>query len=167
MLFRSITSLKTVPLSYCSSNEPPKLFKLGDTILISCDTVYLINKIRYKFYKDIHFAVLQDDNTEYTGLLKAYENRLNEHELAYSKLLKNCRNSEKTSLDLIDFTQKSLQNTQRSLDYSQQALEQSVKSLEQANALIKREKWNSRGQKVLVGIGGVGIGVLIGVLVMK
>lgn len=161
------TSIITIPVNYCTSNETPKLFKLGDTIVITCDSVYLVNKIRYKFYRDIHLAIQKDDNTECKSLLQAYETRLNEHETAYNKLLLNSKKTEKISLDLIDYTQKSLENTQKTLDFTQQTLEQSMKSLEQANELIRKEKWNSKGQKFLVGVGGVGIGILVGVLIMK
>jgi ElaB/YqjD/DUF883 family membrane-anchored ribosome-binding protein len=160
-------SIKTIPVDYCTSNETPKLLTLGDTIVITCDSVYLINKIRYKFYKEIHLALQKDNNSECKDLLQAYENRLSEHESTYNKLLINSKKTEKISLDLIDYTQKSLENTQKTLDYTQLTLEQSMKSLDQANELIKKEKWNSKGQKLLVGIGGVGVGILVGVLIMK
>jgi ElaB/YqjD/DUF883 family membrane-anchored ribosome-binding protein len=159
--------LKKSPLQYCTSNQSPLQLVVGDTLVVVCDTMYLINKTRYQFYKSIHKATLEDDNMECNNLLKAYETRLKEHESSYAKLLANCRQSEKTSLDLIDYTQKSLENTQKTLQYSQQSLDSSIQKLDRANELIRKEKWNDRGQKLVTGIAGVGVGILLGVLVSR
>ncbi|BAX82535.1 hypothetical protein [Labilibaculum antarcticum] len=159
--------LKKSPLQYCTSNQSPLQLLVGDTLVVVCDTMYLINKTRYQFYKSIHQATLQDDGMECKNLLKAYEARLEEHELSYSKLLANSRKTEKTTLDFIEYTQKSLENTQKTLQYSQQSLDYSMQNLDRANELIRKEKWNARGQKLLTGIAGVGVGILVGVLVTR
>lgn len=159
------TGLKKSPLQYCTSNQSPLQLLVGDTLVVVCDTMYLINKTRYQFYKSIHKATLQDDGMECKELLKAYETRLEEHELSYSKLLANSRKTEQTTLNLIEYTQKSLENTQKTLQYSRQSLDSSIQNLDRANELIRKEKWNARGQKLLTGIAGVGVGILLGVLV--
>ncbi|WP_461643401.1 hypothetical protein [Labilibaculum euxinus] len=159
--------LKKAPLQYCTSNQSPLQLVVGDTLVVMCDTMYLINKTRYQFYKSIHKATLEDDNIECKNLLKAYETRLEEHELSYNKLLANCRKSEKTTLNFIEYTQKSLESTQKTLQYTQQSLDTSMQNLDRANELIRKEKWNATGQKVLTGIAGLGVGILVGVLVTR
>lgn len=177
LLFFSITiaanlygqnkNVNLTSFNYCSSNKSPLMFLYGDTIIIDCDTIYLVNKGRYAFYKNIHEAALSNKDSVSSKLLNAFELRLFEQQNAYDELLNNSKQSEKITLDLINDTQSSLVNTQKTLDYTQQTLDKSLKSLESANDYIKKEKWNSKGKKILAGVGGVGIGLIIGILITK
>ncbi|MFN8135659.1 MAG: hypothetical protein U0Z17_10725 [Bacteroidales bacterium] len=160
-------SFKIVPLQYGTSTSSPLLFTRGDTIKIENDTVYLMNAIRYSFYRNLHKATLAGKDSVCSKLLNAYELRLIEHEQAYSKLLENSKQAEKVSLDLISYSQKSLAGTQKTLEFTQSTLDQSLKSIDMAHDYIQQEKWNSKGQKLLVGICGVGVGLLVGVIIMK
>lgn len=166
-LFSQSRGIVSVPADYCNSTNSPLLFVKGDTIRITCDSVYLMNVIRYNFYKNLHKATLTSKDSVCAKLLNAYELRLVEHEQAYSKLLENSKQAEKISLDLIDYSQKSLAGTQKTLEFTQITLDQSLKSIDIAHNYIKQEKWNSKGQKLLVGVCGVGVGLLAGVLIMK
>ncbi len=164
---QSNSTIHSIGEEYCASTDSPKLFQKGDTLIIDCDSVYIINKIRYKFYKDMHKATVEESDAPCKDILLVYENRLKEHEDAYSKILNNCKKTEQVSLDLIDYTQESLMNTQKSLQYTQQTLDYSIQSLDKANKLIKKEKQASKFEKVLIGIGGAGIGILTGVLISQ
>lgn len=157
----------SVPVDYSISTGSPLLFVKGDTIRVSCDTVYLMNGLRYNFYKNMHKATLAGKDSTCTKLLKAYEIRLTEHENAYNKLLENSKQAEKVSLDMIAYSQKSLAGTQKTLEFTQTTLDQSLKSIDMAHDYIRQEKWNSKGQKLLTGISGVAVGLLVGVLIMK
>lgn len=160
-------SFKTVPSQYSVSTASPLMFVKGDTIWLDCDTAYLVNGIRYNFYKNLHKATLAGSDSVCVKLLNAYERRLVEHEQAYNKLLENSKQAEKVSLDLIDYSQKSLAGTQKTLQFTQATLDQSLKSIDMAHDYIQQEKWNSKGQKLLVGICGVGVGLLVGIIIMK
>ena len=166
-LFSQSGKSVSVPTEYCTSTSAPLLFVKGDTISVTCDSVYLMNVMRYNFYKNIHKATLASKDSTCSKLLKAYELRLTEHETAYNKLLENSKQAEKVSLDLINYTQKSLTGTQKTLEFTQATLDQSLKSIDMAHNYIQQEKWNSKGQKLLTGICGVGVGLLVGVLIMK
>ena len=166
-LFSQSGNFKNVPSGYSTSTGSPLLFIKGDTIQVSCDTVYLMNSMRYHFYKNIHKATLSGQDSVCKKLLNAYELRLIEHEQAYNKLLDNSKQAEKVSQDLIDYSQKSLAGTQKTLEFTQATLDQSLKSIDMAHNYIQQEKWNSKGQKLLTGAVGVGIGLLVGVLIMK
>jgi len=166
-LFSQSGNYLSVPSDYCTSTNSPILFVKGDTIRITCDSIYLMNVIRYNFYKNLHKATLTSKDSVCAKLLNAYELRLVEHEQAYSKLLENSKQAEKISLDLIDYSQKSLAGTQKTLEFAQTTLDQSLKSIDIAHNYIKQEKWNSKGQKILTGICGFGVGLLVGVLIMK
>jgi len=166
-LFSQSGKSVSVPTEYCTSTSSPLLFVRGDTVRITCDSVYLMNVMRYNFYKNIHKATLASKDSVNSKLLIAYELRLTEHENAYNKLLENSKQAEKISLDLIDYSQKSLAGTQKTLEFTQTTLDQSLKSIDMAHTYIKQEKWNSKGQKLLTGISGVAVGLLVGVLIMK
>lgn len=166
-LFSQSGKILTVPSDYSTSTKPPLLFIKGDTISISCDSVYMMNVIRYNFYKNLHKATLAGKDSVCNKLLNAYELRLNEHEQAYNKLLDNSKQAEKISLDMINYSQKSLSGTQKTLEFTQATLDQSLKSIDVAHNFIQQEKWNSKGQKLLTGFCGVGIGLILGVIIMK
>jgi ElaB/YqjD/DUF883 family membrane-anchored ribosome-binding protein len=166
-LYSQSGNLKTIPTDYCTSTSSPLLFVRGDTLTITCDSVYLMNVMRYSFYKNIHKATLSNSDSTCSKLLNAYELRLKEHEQAYKKLLDNSKQAEKISLDMIAYSQKSLAGTQKTLEFTQTTLDQSLKSIDMAHNYIQQEKWNSKGQKLLTGIAGVGVGLLVGILIMK
>jgi ElaB/YqjD/DUF883 family membrane-anchored ribosome-binding protein len=166
-IFSQGGNIKSVSVDYCTSTSSPLLFVRGDTLTITCDSVYVMNLMRYNFYKNIHKATLNSNDSTCSKLLNAYELRLNEHEQAYNKLLDNSKQAEKVSLDMIAYSQKSLAGTQKTLEFTQTTLDQSLKSIDMAHDYIQQEKWNSKGQKLLTGITGVGVGLLVGILIMK
>jgi len=159
--------IKTIPAEYTTSNITPLMFFAGDTLLINCDTILVMNKGRYQFYKNIHFAIQQDNDSLCRNLLKAYEIRLVDHENSYTKLLKNSHTAEKTAMELVTFTQNSLANTQITLTNTQNTLDKTLKNLQLANEHLKKERWNAAGKKVLIGVGGVAVGIITGVLIAK
>jgi len=166
-IFSQSGNMKSIPVDYCTSTSSPLLFLKGDTVRVTCDTIYLMNPIRYTFYKNIHKATLAGSDSVCNKLLNAYELRLAEHEQAYNKLLDNSKQAEKISLDMIAYSQKSLAGTQKTLEFTQTTLDQSLKSIDMAHDYIRQAKWNSKGQKLLTGISGFGIGLLVGVLLTK
>jgi ElaB/YqjD/DUF883 family membrane-anchored ribosome-binding protein len=159
--------IKIIPSEYSSSNKSPLKFTLGDTLQINCDTIFIVNKGRYNFYKNIHSAIQNDNDSLCNMLLKAYEIRLQEHEKSFIELLENSRNAEKKALELLAFTQKSLIDVQKTLTDTQNAMDNTRKNLEDANRQIKKERWNSAGKKIMIGVGGVAVGLITGVLIMR
>jgi ElaB/YqjD/DUF883 family membrane-anchored ribosome-binding protein len=162
-----VSQFKTITTDYSLSTKSPLLINAGDTLLIQCDSVFLINKDRYKFYKNMHAAILNDNDSSCTMLLKAYEIKLAEHELSFKELLENSRLAEKTTSELLAFTKNSLLNTQNTLENIQITLENTRKNLEIANKHIKKERWNTAGKKIMIGVGGVAVGLVAGILIMR
>ena len=161
------SQLKTITPDFSLSTKSPLLINAGDTILIQCDSVFLINKERYKFYKNLHAAILNNGDSTCLLVLKAYEKKLIEHELSFRELLENSRLAEKTTLELLAFSKSSLLDTQSKLENTQITLENTRKNLEIANNHIKKERWSTAGKKIMIGVGGVAIGIITGVLIMK
>lgn len=162
-----IRSKVTIPSSYCLSEQRPLLFTIGDTILVECDSIYIMNAKRYAFYKSVHEAMINDDDNVYNKLLESYELRLKQHQDSYEKLFSNMHQSDKIASDLIESSQQSLSGTQKNVLELQEKLDMSLKNLEHANAIIKDERRKGRNQKFLAGVGGAGLGLIVGVLIMK
>lgn len=160
-------SFKIIPIEYGTSNKAPIMFISGDILQIDCDTVFVVNKGRYNFYKNIHLA-LQNDNDSICGkLVKAYEFRLIDREISFQKIIENSRKSEKAALEMLEFTQGTLISTQKTLENTQLNLENTRRNLDIANENLKKARWNSVGNKILIGVGGAAIGLITGVLIMK
>jgi len=158
---------KTIPPDFSLSTKSPQLINAGDTLLIQSDSVFLINKERYKFYKNIHTSILNDNDSLCTMLLRSYEIKLAEHEKSFRELLENSRLAEKTTSELLTFTKNSLLNTQNTLENTQITLENTRRNLEIANNHIKKERWNTAGKKIMIGVGGVAVGLITGIIIMR
>lgn len=160
------SSIFYITEEFCESKESPRLFKQFDTIVLGCDSMYLLNKLRYKFYYSLHKDFLEkSENTDCIKLINLYENAILSHENAFNYLLQNCEQTEKISLSLISDTKDNLKNVNKNLEYTQKSLDEALKTLEHANKLLKKERWNSIGQKILIGLGGLGAGILLGTLI--
>lgn len=151
----------------CNTNGLPVLLKNGETYTATCDSMYVVNKVRFKFYRNIHKLTLSGTDTTFKLLLMAYENRISENELAYQRLLVNSKMYEGIANELIGYSKVSLESTQKTLEATQNSLSKSINDLNSATEILKEERKNGRKDKLLFGFGGVGIGILIGVLVMK
>lgn len=158
---------KTTEVNPCNTNGLPILIKNGETFTATCDSMYVVNKARFNFYRNIHKLTLSETDATFKLLLKAYEDRLSENELAYQRLLDNSKTYEGITNELIGYSKASLESTQKSLDVTQNSLCKSINDLNSATEILKEERKNGRKDKLLFGFGGVGIGILIGVLVMK
>ncbi len=157
--------LTVIGPDYALSTDSPLCFTSGDTLLIRCDSVYVINTERYRIYTACLRALREDNEQPCGRLLQAYEDRLREHDESYRLLLANCRETEKVSDEMLSYTRASLENTLATLDHTQQTLDRSLEGLRQTEELLRRQQNRQTGQKFLIGAGGVGLGILVGILV--
>jgi hypothetical protein len=153
--------------NYCFAERSPVKITMGDTIIVSCDSLYLMNPKRYAFYKDLHNAVLSGDDYTYAQLLTAYELRIQEHQQIIDKLLLNSKLAEDITFSMIDSTQSSIASTQETITNSQSMLDKSALKLDEAKGDIKKGKLGSSGKKFLYGAGGFGTGLILGIILMK
>ena len=159
------THLKKIDPGFDGAKKALLFFK-SDTIALDCDSVYLMNKATYAFFMLIYQNLFSNDlDLVCSNLLQSYEERLQQSHETYQKLLANCKETEKVSFDMMNDTRKSLESTQKTLDYTQLTLDQTLQTLESANKYMKKERSKSIFEKVLLGVGGLGIGLVIGVLI--
>jgi hypothetical protein len=139
----------------------------GDTIIVSCDSLFLMNPKRYAFYKSIHSTILSNNDSTLVNLLNSYEQRLKEHQQIIDELLLNSKLAESISFDLIESTHSSIATTQKTIVNSQMLLESSSGKLDHAKEDIKKSQIKSTRNKLLFGAGGFGAGVVLGLLLMN
>lgn len=152
---------------FCTNNKIIRLDR-GDTLQVSCDSVVVLSIPQYKILKDVLKEYKKSDEiTKYEKLIASYEESIKTSKADYDKLLENTKKTEQISFGLIDRSLATLDGTQKILNYTQTSLDHSIKSLEATEKLLKKQRRATIGQKVLVGIGGAGIGLLLGIIAVR
>jgi hypothetical protein len=151
---------------FSSSYTTPRFYLSGTTLKLECDTAYLINAQRMGFYRNLHENIKNNTGLEEKcqELIKSYEKSLQEDNLRFKALSENCTKSQKISDELIAKTQTTLRQTDATLAKTQQDLKDINLKLDDVDKKLRAAKFNSLKQKILVGAGGVGVGLLLGLL---
>lgn len=163
------TSVDVVEMSpdFCT-NKKIMALGIGDTLLVTCDSIIVLSTGQYKILKEIRKDYIKSEEIEkYEKLIASYEESIKTSKADYDKLLENTKKTEQISFGLIDRSLSTLDGTQKILNYTQTSLDHSIKSLEAADKLLKQQRRKTLGQKLLVGIGGAGVGILTGILLSK
>lgn len=152
--------------SFCVSYGAAKFFLKGSVIKVECDTIYLINKLRYNTYEAARKALIKSGNNKnYQALEDKYLQSLKEQDQYYKQLLLSYSKSDSVSIQLFSTTKTDLANISNTLSATKKILEDSDKKLKEVQEILENERKKTRNQKLLMGFGGLGIGILIGVLV--
>jgi hypothetical protein len=141
----------------------------GDTLLVTCDSIIVLSNTQFQYLKTV-LAAYKKDTTQiarYEKLIASYEESIKTSKADYDKLFENAKKTEQISFGLIDRSLSTLDGTQKILNYTQTSLDHSIKSLEAAEKLLKQQRRKTLGQKLLVGIGGAGVGILTGLIILK
>jgi hypothetical protein len=155
-----------LPDSFCFSYGAGKPYLKGAVIKVECDTVYLINKLRYKRYEAARKALIKSgSNKNYQALEDKYLQALKEQDQYYRQLLLSYSKSDSLTTQLFSSTKTDLANISNTLSATRKILEDSDKKLEEVEKILKGERRKARKEKLAMGFGGLGIGILIGVLV--
>ena len=97
------------------------------------------------------------------ALLENYTKTLKRNIELESKLKINFDESDALDKEIYQRTQATLTNTQKALDYTINSLEKATNSLDIVEKNVKRQRTKSIFDKILIAIGGIGVGVLVGV----
>lgn len=152
---------------FCTNNKVIRLDR-GDTLKVSCDSVIVLSNSQYRYLKSVLKAYKDTaEIARYEKLIQSYEESIKTSKADYDKLLANAKKTEQISFGLIDRSLATLDGTQKILNYTQTSLDHSIKSLEATEKLLKKQRRATLGQKLLVGVGGAGIGLLIGIIASR
>lgn len=150
--------------TFCVSTGSPVLLTRGKTVTIVCDSMYMINKLRYKLYQRLHQHISQWGPSCDT-LTRSYEQSLQASEEAYRQLLENYGRSDRLAQAMIDSTHASLLQMKQSLEHTENILQSSRQELEKTRHALRKVRRQTFLQRVSLGLGGLGIGLLFGLVI--
>jgi hypothetical protein len=154
------------PENWCSKNEYSVMrFYQGDSILVNCDTVFLINTATYKLYADV-FKNFNAKNSDVKRLVtlfdqsKAlYENRIQQQGLEYQALKKEFDGLMSKSQTVVQQTTDKLSAVDNSLVRIDRNVASAQANIEEAKNLIRQEIRLGNKQRLKWGLGGLVVGV--------
>lgn len=146
-------------------STPEMLLLKGATIEIECDSVYLINSKRFRFYTTIQEYIKNDDALIISEkLIASYEKSIHENEIYYLDLLNNCRQTDLLAKQAIQESELVLVGLKQTLKNANAELENTKNELRALNKDIHQMNRLANRKNMLVGVGGIGLGLLIGIL---
>ncbi|MBW8684518.1 hypothetical protein [Chitinophaga rhizophila] len=144
----------------------------GDTLLIQCDTAFILNKTTFHIYKKFYDKTRQG-NSSFKGIMDSYESMIHQQdtmlrikEFYYQQLRQQMDSVTNSSLTFMDKTSVSLQGISASLDKATTSLTETQKLLEESRQMLQEERKKRNARAIKFGIGGVAIGALITALIM-
>ncbi|MCF6406885.1 hypothetical protein L3C95_28560 [Chitinophaga filiformis] len=143
----------------------------GDTLLIRCDTAFILNKTTFGIYKKFYDKTRQG-NSSFVGIMDSYENMirqqdtmLRQKEFYYQQLKQQFDSLSGSSLAFMDKTSTSLQGISSSLDKATTSLVETQKLLEDSRKMLEEERKKRNSRALKFGIGGAVIGALVAALI--
>ncbi|WP_062054699.1 hypothetical protein [Aquimarina longa] len=161
---QELDSLKVIeiPESYANRQGQPFMVKKDSLYRFLTSDIYLVNKKSFlaleSFYKNV-----SNRNDMTNALLENYTKTLRRNIALESKLKINFDENDALDKAIYQRTQATLINTQKALDYTIHSLDKATNSLEIVDKTVKKQRMKGVFEKVLIAIGGIGIGVLVGV----
>jgi hypothetical protein len=147
-------------------------YYLHDTIRVACDTVFLLNKVTYSFYRNQLKRVnttdpkLKELVSTQSELIKLYEKRIADMTLEYDTLRSTFNRTLGKSKSFIENSNSELTNINTSLGKAQTNILAAQDSISSVKILLKDEMGKIRREKWAWGVGGAVLGVLL-TLVLK
>ncbi len=153
-----------VPASYALSFDRPFMFGKGDLIRIDCDSIYVLNNFTFNYFRNLRKA-LNNQDAGCSVMIDLYKNSLKENIALTERLMNNNRETSELNQQQYILTRNNLESAQKSLDISLEKLENAGRLLDKSNRQVSRMKHRNTFEKVLFGIGGLGLGILIGITI--
>jgi len=147
--------------SFCKPVEIPMMAFKGESVLILCDTVYIVNKYRMNLY-EIAKETIMNNNQNVTKLIQAYDRTLFVVSSSYDSLLFNYRKLDELFRTTIQESQQTLNNTRSDLEKATSTLNNTEKMLKEAEIKLDKRDTKSIKRKAVF----FGSGLLAGILLM-
>ena len=132
-----------------------KRFYNNDTVLIKCDTSYIINSKTFNLYNELYIRFKSKDNMY--SLIDTYEEQINVLNTDYS-LLKYQYDS------LYSINKKFIFNTNTKVNSIDTSFNKINSQLSDIKIYVNKNEIQNRNQKLIIGLSGISIGLLIGIL---
>jgi hypothetical protein len=145
----------------------------GDTFLVKCDSVYLLNKLTFRQY-DGAYRDIRKRGSSVSNLMNAYDeiiglqqNRLEEQAKSYNELRSNFSSLAGDTQTKIAESSTRLNSAVASLENLNNDLVETKRLLGEAKEIINTEKSWLNLEKLMWGTGGLVVGVVLGAVLTK
>lgn len=156
----------------CSTIQTVLLLS-GDTFLVKCDTVYLLNKLTFRQY-DGAYRDIRKRGSSVSNLMNAYDeiiglqqNRLLEQAKSYDELRSNFLSLAGDTQTKIAESSTRLTSAVASLENLNKDLVETKRLLGEAKEIINTEKSWLNLEKLMWGTGALVVGVVLGAVLTK
>ena len=163
---------QNISSTWCGKNEYAMMrYYRGDTIHVSCDTVFLINNATYDLYADVfkNFNSRNADIKRLTILFDQsktlYENRIQQQTSEYQALKKQFDDLIIQSQNVVQETGARLSSVDNSLIRIDKNVVNAQTNIEEVKSLVRKEMRLSTTRKLKWGVGGLLVGLVIGSVV--
>ena len=146
-------------------------YYLKDTIVVNCDTVFLLNKVTYSFYKNqlkkINAAdpKLKELVTTQSELINLYEKRILDMGNQYTDLRKTVDENLKKSSVLIETSSGEMINLKNTLTRAQGNIAAAQDSISTVKRILIKDMARIKKNNLKWGVGGVIFGVLATIVI--
>lgn len=161
-----LTAQQQKVLLPCEQTKAYRLLK-GDTVVIPCDTAYLLNGSTYIIFKTAYERVKMNNNMS-KELIQVYETMLDKQiqqmqqkDQAYEALRLKFDSLVVRSMQHIDRSNLGLKAMQDSIAGASQNIQAARLEIQAASDKIKAEQRKNFKQKVMWGIGGLAAGAVL------
>ena len=151
-----------IPNSYADYVGEAFQVKKDSLYVFRTPDVYLVNKKSFLAIKSVYQSTIDQDKMT-KDLIEKYTTTLRRNMDLERRLEINFTQTDSLDQIVYEKTQTTLTNTQKALDYTVKSLESATNSLELVEKATKRERRKTVFEKVLFGLAGIGVGVLVGI----
>lgn len=148
-------------------------FYRGDSILVGCDTVFLLNKPTFKIYKRFYDKGRSGSSSfkaiiaEYEDVIDSKDQMLTAKEVYYQELRSQFDALSSKSAAFMDRTSTGLMQVSSTLEKTTTTLIETQKLLEESRQMLIEERRKQNFKALKFGIGGVLVGGLISLLAVN
>lgn len=163
-------TIKSYPAADCNTAAVMRVVK-GDTILIDCDTIFVVNKKTFRVLQEANGKIRNGDFIPKELLTNSFETieKLNEtverNQGDYTLLKLRFDSLAKNSVTVIDRTLQNVSDASASNQKAIAGMAELQKKLKDVQTLLEKERKIRRLEKLKWGIGGVGVGGLLATVV--
>ncbi len=142
----------------------------GDTLLIHCDTILVLNKATFKIYKAAYDKVKSNNSSikelvaNYENLIELQDDMLNTKERYYQEPKSKFDSLAGTATIFIDKSSANISQISSSLGRASDNLVETQKLLLDSQKLLEEERKNNWKRTLRVGLGGFAVGITVGTL---
>ena len=156
-----------------SAKTVVKTFYRGDSVLVGCDTVYLLNKPTFMIYKRFYDRGRSGSSSfkaviaEYEEVIDAKDQMLSTKEAYYQQLRSQFDELSTKSASFMDRTSAGLMQVSTTLEKTTTSLIATQTLLEESRQMLIEERKKQNFKALKFGIGGVIAGGLISLLAVN